>query len=197
MSEAFQFIPLVALAVCLSAACGCKIFLPPFILGLLAYFGYWDISDPNLVWLGSLSALIILGVATFVEICAYYIPYIDNLLDTIAAPAAVIAGVLLSSTILSNYDPAIKWGVAILAGGGASGLVQGSTMALRAASTGLTGGLGNFVVATFEIIFAILLTLFGVLLPVIGVLFVVGLLYLFYLGIKNLKNKIMEKKQFN
>jgi uncharacterized membrane protein len=191
--EYVQLIPPVALAICLSAACGMRVFLPPFFIGLAAHYGYLDLADQGLAWLGNWQALTICGVACVVEACAFYIPYLDNLLDTIASPLAIIAGIALSSSLLSNYDPAIKWSAAVIAGGGAAGLMQGSTVAVRAASTGLTGGLGNFIVATLELLGSILLTLFAVLLPVLGVFVVIGFFYLTYLAIKNLKQKMFSK----
>ena len=191
--EYASLIPLVALAICLSAACGMRVFLPPFFIGLAAHYGYLDLADQGLAWLGSWQALTICGIACVVEISSFYIPYLDNLLDTIASPLAIIAGIVLSSSLLSNYDPAIKWSMAIIAGGGAAGLMQGSTVAARAASTGLTGGLGNFIVATMELLGSILLTLFAILLPILGVFVAIGFFYLIYLAIKSVKQKIFAK----
>ncbi|MEI7531671.1 MAG: DUF4126 domain-containing protein [Betaproteobacteria bacterium] len=190
----FHFIPLIALAICLSAACGFRVFLPPLGVGLAAHFGYMDVAGQGLDWLADWKTLSILGVASFIEFCSFYIPYLDNLLDTIASPLAVIAGVLISSSLLNELDPAFKWGLALIAGGGSSGLIQGTTVAIRAGSTGLTGGLGNFIVATLEVIFSAVLTFFAIFLPIIGVFFVIGLLYLGYLSIKKIKEKLLKKK---
>ena len=181
--EILPFISLVMLAVCLSAACGLRVFMPPFLLGLAAHFGLIEMNE-GLAWLSSGTALTILGVATVVELTAFYIPFIDNLLDSIASPLAVMAGVLLTSSLLSNYDPAIKWTVAGIAGGGASGLVQGSTVAMRAASSGTTIGLGNFIVATLETVVAFLISLLSILLPILGLLIVGALFYFIYRALK-------------
>ena len=71
------------------------------------------------------------GTATLLEIAAYYIPWFDHLLDTIATPAAVVAGMVASASVMVDLPPVLKWGVALIGGGGAAGLLQGATVLLR------------------------------------------------------------------
>jgi hypothetical protein len=184
--EILPFISLVLLAVCLSAACGLRVFMPPFFLGLAAHFGLIEMNE-GLAWLSNGTALTILGVATLVELTAFYIPFIDNLLDSIASPLAIMAGVLLTSSLLSNYDPAIKWTVAGIAGGGASSIVQGGSVAMRAVSSGTTIGFGNFIVATVETVASFLISLLSILLPIMGFLLVGALFYFSYRAFKAAK----------
>lgn len=184
--EILPFISLVVLAVCLSAACGLRVFMPPFFLGLAAHFGLIEMNE-GLAWLSNGTALTILGVATLVEFTAFYIPFIDNLLDSIASPLAIMAGVLLTSSLLSDYDPAIKWTVAGIAGGGASSIVQGGSVAMRAVSSGTTFGFGNFIVATVETVASFLISLLSILLPIIGMLLVGALFYFSYRALKAAK----------
>lgn len=160
--------------------------MPPFFLGLAAHFGLVEMNE-GLAWLSNWTSLTILGVATFVELTAFYAPFIDNLLDSIASPLAVMAGILLTSSLLSNYDPAIKWTVAGIAGGGASSIVQGGTVAIRAASSGTTIGLGNFIVATLETAASFLISLLSILLPIIGFVLVGALFYFSYRALKSAK----------
>jgi hypothetical protein len=94
-------------------------------------------------WLGTPSALIMLSVAALVEVLAYTIPVIDNLLDVVSAPAAFIAGTILSAAVMTGMPPMVKWTAAVIAGGGVAGLMRGSIGVLRAHSTVLTGGLGE------------------------------------------------------
>ena len=77
----------VVLGVALAAATGFRVFLPMLIASSAAYSGYLHLDD-GFAWLGSPSALIMLSVATLVEVAAYYMPFIDNLLDVVSAPAA-------------------------------------------------------------------------------------------------------------
>jgi hypothetical protein len=113
--------------------------------------------DDGFAWLGTPSALIMLSVAALAEVLAYYIPVVDNLLDTLATPAAFVAGTIVSAAVMINAPPMVKWTAAVIAGGGVAGLTQGLTAVLRAHSTVLTGGLGNSVIATAELAGAVLL----------------------------------------
>ncbi|EEF57128.1 conserved hypothetical membrane protein [Pedosphaera parvula Ellin514] len=120
--------------------------------------------------MGSTSAVVAFSVAAGLEIFGYYIPWVDHLLDTIASPSAVIAGTIVSVALMSNVDPFYKWALALIAGGGMAGLMQGTTVVARGASTATTGGLGNPLVSTMELIGSVLLSVFTLVLPVLAVL---------------------------
>ena len=175
-----QFDILVAssLGLGLAAASGFRVFIPPFLYGLFLRLDMVPISIPMTgisEWMASDIGLIILGVAMIVEILGYYIPWIDNLLDTIASPAAIIAGVMMMSSTLSDTHPALQWGTSIIAGGGVSGTIQIGTVATRAVSTATTGGLGNPIVSTIEAGACILCTILAILLPIIALFLVIVL----------------------
>src|SRR5215472_5740920 len=140
----------IVLGIALAAATGFRIFLPMLIVSSAAYTGHLQL-DNSFAWLGSTSALIMLSVAALAEIVAYYIPVIDNLLDTLATPAALIAGTIVSAAFMTDLPPMVKWTAAVIAGGGIAGLTRGVTGILRAHSTVLTGGFGNPVIATAEL----------------------------------------------
>jgi len=154
----------IALGVGLAAATGFRIFLPMLIVSIAAYTGHLSL-DQSFAWLASPTALATLSVATLLEILAYYIPAIDNLLDTLTTPAAVVAGTVLSAAVMTDLPPIVKWGAAIIAGGGAAGLTQAGTAMLRAKSTILTGGVGNVVISTAELGGALLVTLLALIAP--------------------------------
>jgi hypothetical protein len=132
----------IVLGIALAAATGFRVFLPMLIVNAAAYTGHLSL-DNSFAWLGTSPALIMLGVAAVAEILAYYIPVVDNLLDSLATPAAFIAGTVVSAAVMTDVPPMMKWTAAVIAGGGIAGLTQGATAALRAHSTVLTGGLGN------------------------------------------------------
>jgi hypothetical protein len=119
-----------------------------------------------------------LGVAALVEILAYYIPGVDNLLDTLATPAAVVAGTLVSAAVITDLPPMLKWTTAIIAGGGVAGLTQGVTALLRAKSTVLTAGVGNPVIATAELGGSLLVSLLALAAPLVALLVVIVFLWL-------------------
>jgi hypothetical protein len=167
----------IALGIALAAATGLRLFLPMLVLSAAAYSGYLPLSE-NFAWLGTLPALILLGVAAVVEIVAYYVPGLDNLLDTLATPAAFVAGTIISAAVITDVPPMIKWAAAIIAGGGVAGVTQSLTTAVRASSTLMTGTIGNPVVATTELAGALFVSLLALVAPVVAALFIVIALWL-------------------
>jgi hypothetical protein len=158
----------------LAAACGFRIFLPPFIMSIAALNGQLELNG-SFEHLGTYPAVIILGVATLAEVGAYYLPWFDNLLDSVASPAAVLAGVLVTGACLTGMDPTVQWTLAAIAGGGGAAVVQAGTVAARAVSSVTTGGVGNPVVSTGEGAAATGLSLTAIFLPILAmVLFVVA-----------------------
>ncbi len=179
----------VLLGIGLSAATGFRIFVPFLVASIASITGYLPLS-PSFEWIGTYPALILFGAATIIEIAAYYIPWFDNLLDSIATPAAFIAGAILMVAVVSGLPPLAKWALAIIAGSGAAGIVQTGTTLTRAASTTTTGGLANPIVSTVEAGSSFGLSLLAILLPVIAGL--VTIVFLFWIGskvIKKLKGK--------
>jgi hypothetical protein len=167
----------IALGVGLAAATGFRVFLPMLVVSAAAYTGHLPLSE-NFAWLGTPSALMMLGVAALVEILAYYIPGVDNLLDALATPAAVVAGTLVSAAVITDLPPMLKWTTAIIAGGGVAGLTQGVTALLRAKSTVLTAGVGNPVIATAELGGSLLVSLLALAAPLVALLVVIVFLWL-------------------
>lgn len=162
----------IVLGVALAAATGFRVFLPMLIVSGAAYSGHLHL-DSGFAWLGTPAALIMLSVAALVEVLAYYIPVVDNLLDVVAAPAAFVAGTILSAAVMTDMPPMVKWTAAIIAGGGVAGLTQGVTGILRAHSTVLTGGLGNFVISSAELGGAAVISFLALAAPVAAIALVV------------------------
>ena len=73
----------VFIGIALSAACGFRVFVPLFVLGIAGRVGHVPLAG-DFHWITSTVALIALGTATVVEIVAYYVPWLDHALDTIA-----------------------------------------------------------------------------------------------------------------
>ena len=167
----------LALGIGLAAASGFRVFLPPFLYGLATRFDL----NPTVVpdsgmqeWMASDVGLMVLGAAVVCELLAYYIPWLDNLLDTIASPEAVVGGVVLMSTSLGELEPALQWSLSIVVGGTTSGSVQLTTVGVRALSTASTGGLGNPIVSTMEAGACLFCTVLALLLPLIALVLVLG-----------------------
>jgi hypothetical protein len=154
----------IALGIGLAAATGFRLFLPLLILSAVAYTGHINLNE-SFAWLGTPAAIVMLGTAAIAEIAAFYIPGVDNLLDALAIPGAVVAGTIASAATMTDLPPMVKWTTAVIAGGGVAGITQGLTAVLRAKSTILTGGLGNSAVATAELGGASLITLLALVAP--------------------------------
>jgi hypothetical protein len=167
----------IALGIGLAAATGLRLFLPMLVVSAAAYTGHLPLSD-NFAWLATPAALILLGVASLAEILAYYIPGVDNLLDTLATPAAFVAGTIISAAVITDMPPMVKWATAIIAGGGIAGLTQSVTTLVRAKSTVMTGTLGNPAVATAELGGSLLVSLLALVAPLLTALLIVLLLWL-------------------
>lgn len=150
----------------LSAACGFRVFVPLLALNLASMYGYLNLA-PGFEWIGGYYARIVFASATILEIIAYYIPWLDNIMDVIASPVSIIAGTIATASVITDLPPSVKWILAIIAGGGIAGVIQGATTALRAKSSLFTGGLGNPLIATLEVAGSAIIALLAIIIPII------------------------------
>jgi len=175
----------ICLGVGLAAAVGFRVFLPLLVVSLA---GYHDIIPLNgdWQWVGGTTTLIVLSVATIIEILAYYIPWFDNLLDAIAVPLAAIAGTAVMVSTIVDLSPVATWALAIIAGGGTAATVKSTMGASRLTSTATTGGLANPIIATAETGTATIMSVVSVFLPLIGIVLVI----LLFFGLRKVYNKV-------
>jgi hypothetical protein len=182
----------IALGIGLAAACGFRVFVPLLALNLAALAGQITLPE-GFSWLASHLTTVALATATLAEILGYYLPWVDSLLDTIATPAAVVAGTISTAAVVTDMAPIFKWTLALIAGGGIAGLVQVSTVALRAKSSLATGGAGNPFFSTLELAGSVLTALLAIFVPVLCLV----LLGLFFLGLLRRAWKALGKKAKN
>jgi len=164
--DAWQIILSVMVGVGLSAACGFRVFIPPLVIAIASKAGHITLGA-DFAWMGTDIALVSFGLAAVLEVGAYYIPWLDNALDAIAAPVAVVAGTLTSAAVFGDMSPWLKWSLAAIAGGGAAGAVQLTTTVTRGASSALTGGMGNWVVSTVEGAGSIITAVLAIVIPIL------------------------------
>ena len=178
-----EFLLSACLGIGLAAACGFRVFVPLLGVSAAGLAGHVELAE-GVVWMATWPALVCFATATVLEIAAYYVPWVDNLLDSIATPAAVLAGTIAMGSVISDLSPLMRWTLALIAGGGTAGLIQSATVALRGGSTVATAGTGNWLVATIELIGAIGGTLLSLAMPFLaaGLALVLVVMVVVYLG---------------
>ena len=164
----------VCLGIGLAAACGFRVFVPFLAVSVAARAGWVDLA-PSFGWLGSDAALVTLAVASALEIAAYYVPWVDNALDAIATPVAVVAGVFAMGSVVTGLQPFVKWTLVAIAGGGVAGAVQAATVGSRKVSLLTTAGLANPLVSTIELGGSLAMAALAIFLPVLAVLLLIAL----------------------
>ncbi|HIK45706.1 MAG TPA: DUF4126 domain-containing protein [Leptolyngbyaceae cyanobacterium M65_K2018_010] len=163
----------------LGLAAGFRVVVPFWVLSVAARLGHVPLAE-NMQWLDSYTALLALSIALVVELLAYSIPWLDNVMDAVAFPLAAIAGTLLMALAANQLDPLAQWSLAIVAGGGAAATVKGVHGLTRFLSTATSGGLTNFLVAIAELLGAVLFSVLSLVAPLLVLL--AGLLGLAGLG---------------
>lgn len=179
----------VAIGIGLAAACGFRVFVPLLILNLAALSGHLTLPE-GFAWLGSTYATLAFTIAMLLEITGYYIPWIDHALDSLAAPASIIAGTITTAALAADLSPLLKWTTAIIAGGGMAGLVQASTAALRAKTSLSTGGVGNPIFSTFELGGSIFTALLAIFIPIVCLVLII----LFFMFVVRKADKLLFGK---
>lgn len=184
----------ICLGIGLAASSGFRVFVPLFGLSLASYFGIIPLNE-TWQWVGSVYALVILGVASVVESIGYLVPVVDNLLDTIAVPLAGVAGTLVMASTLTDFSPATTWALAIVAGGGAAATIKGTSAATRAVSTATTAGTANPAFGMAETGAAVGLSALTIFMPMLGMaIAVIGVIVLVWLMVR-LKRKFTSQAQ--
>lgn len=190
ITENISVLVSICLGIGLAASAGFRVFVPLLFLSIAAYSGMLELNG-DWAWAGSLTAVIVLGVASIAELLAYYIPYVDNLLDSVTVPMAAIAGTAMMVSVVTDMDPVFTWTLAIIAGGGTAAAVSSTTAAARATSTATTGGLGNPVVSTAEAGFSGILSLLSIIAPVVAVVIVI----MIFMAIRKLYQRLFKKNK--
>lgn len=165
----------ICLGISLSAACGFRVFVPPLVMSIAALTGVWT-PAAGFEWIGTYEALIAFSIATFIEVTAYYIPWLDHFLDALATPIAVATATIITASMFTHLDPVLQWSVAAIAGGGSAAIVEAITNITRLFSTTTTGGFGNPILAKFETATSVVLSVLGILLPIFTAILLINIL---------------------
>lgn len=174
--EAMELILSLSIGLGLSAACGFRIFVPLLVISIANKAGHLELAH-NFEWMGSTAAIVAFTTATVLEVSAYYVPWVDNLLDTVAAPTAVVAGVIATASQVGDMSPLVGWSVAVIGGGGVAAVFQGLTTITRHLSTFATAGFGNPLVSTAEGGFSIVMSVLAIVVPFVVIPLLLALLF--------------------
>jgi len=179
----------ILLGVGLAASCGFRVFIPLLVTNIASLLGYLKLSN-GFEWMGGWIAFAAFLTAAIVEIGSYYIPWLDNALDTVSGPLSMVAGTVLTASFLTEINPLVQWTLGIIVGGGTAGIVKVGTTAARVTSTATTGGIGNPILSTVENIMSTIMSVLSFILPFItAVLVVLIIIYLI--------RKLLKIKQLN
>lgn len=177
----------------LSAACGFRVFVPLLVMSIAAVMGWFE-PMKGFEWLSMPSVCIALGFATLCEIGAYYIPWLDNALDSIATPAAMVAGTLTTMAVSSGeMSQFASWASAIIVGGGTASAVQLTSVAARGVSTATTGGVANPILSTGEWIGALMISILSLVAPILVVLVVIVFMVVVVRWVRRIKKERAER----
>ncbi|NLI72258.1 MAG: DUF4126 domain-containing protein [Bacteroidales bacterium] len=188
-----ELITAVALGIALSASTGFRVFIPMLVASVAAHFNIIPLTE-NFSWLGSLPAIISFGTAAVVEVLAYYIPFIDNLLDTITTPLAVGAGTLLMTSVLPVDHELMKWIMGFIVGGGAAATMQSGSVLSRFTSSKFTGGTANPVVSTGENVAALGTSITALFIPVVVAIIFIFIAIIIFFKLFEWRRHSREKK---
>ena len=164
----------IMIGLALSAACGLRVFVPLLVLSIAAKVGVLALGT-SLGWIGSSEAIIAFSVATVLEIAAYKVPWLDHALDTVASPAAMMAGTIVSASqigAISGVSPLVQWSCALIVGGGIAGLMQTGSVSTRVASTVVTGGIANPFISVIQSVLAVVMSVLAVFVPVLAIVLI-------------------------
>ncbi len=176
-----EYLLYVLLGIGLAAACGFRVFVPLLVMSIASLTGHLQLAS-EFVWIGSWPALIVFAAATLLEIGAYYVPWLDNLLDMVATPAAIVAGIIVTASVVLDMSPVLRWPLAVIAGGGVAGVIQGATVMARKTSTLATAGIATPLVSTIESGGSVVMSVLSMVLP--GLAGAIAVLLVFLVGIR-------------
>ena len=182
----------ILIGIGLSATCGFRVFVPLFVMGIADISGYLTIG-PGFEWIGSYPAVIVFGIATIIEIAANFIPYVDNLLNTISIPVSIIAGVIVTASVITDIDPTLQWTLAVIVGGGVATATSLLSNGTHNASTVVTGGAANPVVSTVESAASVVTAVLAVVVPVLAFILLVLLIVLVVIALRKFKSRRKAK----
>ncbi len=186
----------ILIGIGLAATCGFRVFVPLLVMGAANKVGYLELSQ-GFTWIGSYPAVIIFGIATVVEITAYFIPYVDNLLNTISIPISAVAGIVVAAAVITDMSPILQWTLAIIAGGGAASVTSLISNGAHNTSTVFSAGVANPVVSAGETVISIVMAVLSIIVPIFAVLLIIMMIILVSRMVRRFRDRRFRHKHMD
>jgi len=183
-----QIIASIIMGIGLSACCGIRAILPLLGISVASRLGYIHLN-PNFLFLSSNAALIVFSLAAILEILAYKVPLVDNFMDAISVPTAIIAGGIAEASFIKGIDPLLALVIGLIVGGSISGLVKVASGTLRAGVTVATAGVGNIFLSIKEDIISVVSIILSIFLPYLALLLLLLIGIVIFIIIKIIKKR--------
>lgn len=151
----------------LAAATGFRVFLPLCALSWMIRFDVIAVSD-SFEWLANDAALIALSTAVVLEFIGDKFPAVDSALDSLGTILKPIAGAIVLTASLSEWNPVYATIIGIAAGGAAAEGIHLLKSSGRVVANMATLGIAAPVISLFEDVFTIFLIVAAVLFPLIA-----------------------------
>lgn len=162
------FVMALFLGLGLAASAGLNAFLPLLLLGAAARFHVVPglALNGSFTWLTSDVALIVLIVASIIEIVADKIPAVDHALHAAGVIIRPLAATLAAASVLKGLDPAVAALVGLVIGAPTSFGFHALKSGTRVASSATTLGCANPVISLFEDAVSFVMAAAAILLPI-------------------------------
>jgi len=153
----------------LSASTGLNTFLPLLLLSAAARFHIAGIElGDKFGWLTGDVAIVVLIIASIVEIVGDKIPAVDHFLDAIGTFVRPVAATVGTASVLTGVDvnPAVAALLGLMIGAPTSLGLHSLKAGTRVASSAATLGCANPVISLIEDVIAFMLTAIAILAPI-------------------------------
>jgi len=174
----------------LSASTGLNTFVPLLLLGAAARFGVAGIElGDKFHWLTSDVALVVLIVASIVEIIADKIPAVDHFLDGVGTFVRPAAGAVAAASVLTGIDPTVAAILGLIVGAPTSFGFHTLKAGTRVASSATTFGCANPVISLLEDIVAFFLSVLAIFAPIIVPIALLILFWMLWTIVKKIRRR--------
>jgi len=182
----------VLLGLGLSASTGLNTFLPLLLLSAAARFHVAGIAlGQKFDWLSSDIAILVLLVATIIEVIGDKIPAVDHFLDVVGTIARPIAATVATTSVLTgaHVHPAMAAVAGLMIGAPTSFGLHSLKAGTRVASSAATFGCANPVISTIEDVISLGLSVLSIFTPIVVPIALALLVWMLWTVVKRIRRR--------